>query len=73
MSGVFQNIDPHPLTARRLCIYPPPPSLWCGGDTLAGLKGGWVVNILEDAMTLLCILHTVLCAFKPQRKEEWEW
>jgi hypothetical protein len=25
MSGVFQNIDPHPLTARRVC---PPPWGW---------------------------------------------
>ncbi len=34
MSGVFQNIDP-------------PPSVR-GEDTLAGQRGGWGVNILED-------------------------
>jgi hypothetical protein len=29
---------------------PPPPRLWCGGeDTLDGSRGGWGVNILEDA------------------------
>jgi hypothetical protein len=46
MSGVFQNIDPHPLTARRVCASPP---LVRGEDTLAGRRGGWGVNNLEDA------------------------
>jgi hypothetical protein len=50
MSGVFQNIDPHPPTppaAQRVCT---PSPLWCGGeDTLDGWRGGWGVNILEDA------------------------
>jgi hypothetical protein len=35
MSGVFQNIDPHPSPPGE-CV---PPRLWCGGG----------VNILEDA------------------------
>jgi hypothetical protein len=35
MSGVYQNVDPHPLTARE--------------DTLAGWRGGGGVNILEVA------------------------
>jgi hypothetical protein len=47
MSGVFQNIDPRPLTDRRVCT---PPPLVRGKDTLAGWRGGaWGVNILEDA------------------------
>jgi hypothetical protein len=46
MSLVFQNIDPH-LPHRPASVYP----LWCGGggDTLAGWRKGWGVNILEDA------------------------
>jgi hypothetical protein len=46
MSGVFQNIDPPTsLIARRVCT----PRLWCGGrDTLAGWRGWWEENILED-------------------------
>jgi hypothetical protein len=36
MSGVFQNIDPQPSPLVR------------GEDTLAGWRGGWGVNILED-------------------------
>jgi hypothetical protein len=48
MSGVFQNIDPpHLLTARRVCV--PPPPLVRGKDTLAGWRGVWGVNIFEDA------------------------
>ncbi len=47
MSGVFQNIDPPTsLTARRVRI---PLPLVQGEDTLAGWRGGWGVNILEDA------------------------
>jgi hypothetical protein len=42
MAGVFQNIDP--LTARRVCA-----PLVRGEDTLARGRGGWGVNILEDA------------------------
>ena len=37
MSGVLQNIDPHPLTARRVCSTPSP--LVRGEDTLAGWRG----------------------------------
>jgi len=40
MSGVFQNIDPSP---------PSPPTFGAGENTLAGWRGGWGVNILEDA------------------------
>jgi hypothetical protein len=46
MSGVFQNIDPPiPVTAQRVCT----PPLVRGEDTLAGWRGGWTVNILDDA------------------------
>jgi hypothetical protein len=39
MSGVFQNIDPPPLTGRRVCVPPPhQPRLWCRG----GGHTGWV-------------------------------
>jgi hypothetical protein len=50
MSGIFQNIDPHP-PHRPASVYPPP--LVRGEDTLAGWRGGWGVNILEDADTAL--------------------
>ncbi len=40
MSGVFQNIDPQ-LSS--------PPGAVRGEDTLVGWRGGWGVNILEDA------------------------
>jgi hypothetical protein len=46
MAGVFQNIDPLP-PRRPAIVYPPP--LVQGEDTLAGWRGGWGVNILEDA------------------------
>jgi hypothetical protein len=46
MAGVFQNIDPPPPD-RPASVYPPP--LVRGEDTLAGWRGGWGVNILEDA------------------------
>jgi hypothetical protein len=45
MAGVFQNIDPPP-PHLPVSVYPPP--LVRGEDTLAGLRGGWGVNILED-------------------------
>ncbi len=37
---VFQNIDPHPLTARRVCN-PPPPRLWWGGGHTRWVERGW--------------------------------
>jgi hypothetical protein len=45
MPGVFQNIDPPPLTARRVCTSPP---LVRREDTLAGGEGVGV-NIMETA------------------------
>jgi hypothetical protein len=49
MSGVFQNIDLPPHRPASVC----PPPLVRGEDTLAGWRGGWGVNILEDADTAL--------------------
>jgi hypothetical protein len=46
MSGVFQNIDPHPLTSRRVCT--PPLLVRVGGHT-RWVERGWGGNILEDA------------------------
>jgi hypothetical protein len=47
MSGVFQNIDPPPPPSPPgECV---PPAFGAGGGTLAGWRGGWEVNILEDA------------------------
>jgi hypothetical protein len=48
MSGVFQSINPPP-PHRPASVYPPP--LVRGEDTLDGRRGGWGVNILEDADT----------------------
>jgi hypothetical protein len=57
MSGVFRNIDPHPLTARRVC---PPPAF--------GEERGWGVNSSEDArhcsvlyISKYFVLRTVHC------------
>ncbi len=48
MSGVFQNIDPHPLTARQVCT--PPPLVRGGGHTRWVERGvGDGFNYLEDA------------------------
>jgi hypothetical protein len=48
MSGVFRNIDPHPLTAWGVCT--PPPPLVRGEDTLAGWRwvGGLIVRKTPD-------------------------
>ncbi len=46
MSRVFQNIDPPPPSPPGECV---PPPLLRGEGTLAGRRGGWGVNILEDA------------------------
>jgi hypothetical protein len=46
MSGVFQNIDPPTPSPPGECV---PPAFGGGEDTLAGWRGGWGFNILEDA------------------------
>ena len=64
MSGVFQNIDP---SHRSASVYPPPLEGGGGGkDTLAGWRGGWGVNILEDtrhsSVPYICYVST-LCLY----------
>jgi hypothetical protein len=56
-SGVFHNIDPTPPHRPASVYYPHPPPLVWVEDTLAGWRGGWGVNILEDARhcSVLCI------------------
>jgi hypothetical protein len=52
MSGVFQNIDPPPLTARRVLAPPPLPPSVRVEDILAGWRGDGgvnIFNILKDA------------------------
>jgi hypothetical protein len=51
MSCVFQNIDPRPPSPPGECVRYPTPLLRGeeSEDTLAGWRGGWGVNILEDA------------------------
>ncbi len=56
MAGVFQNIDPPP---------PSPPGE-CVEDTLAGWRGGWGVNILEDAR------HSSVCKYFVPDPQHWE-
>jgi hypothetical protein len=66
MALVFQNITPHP-PHRLAIVYPSP--LVLGEDTLAGRRGGWGVNILEDArhssVLYICkyfvTVHVVFC------------
>jgi hypothetical protein len=63
MSGVFQNIDPHPLNALRVCT----PPLWCWGRThsLGGEEGG---QYFGRCQTLLCTLYvSVLWAYMSAR------
>jgi hypothetical protein len=60
MSGVFQNINPHPLTARAASVYSPPtPPLVRGEDTLAGWRGcgGADTALYSTYVSTLCILY----------------
>ncbi len=52
MSCVFQNIDPPPPPESLASVVYLPP-LVRGKGTLAGWRGGWGVNILEDEDTAL--------------------
>jgi hypothetical protein len=53
MSGVFRVIDPHPLTARRVCT---PPALVRGEDTLLGGEGVGG-QYFGRRQTVLCTLY----------------
>ncbi len=59
MSGIFRNIDPPPLTARRVCT---PPPLVRGKDTLAGWRGGGgsIVRKMPDT-ALYSMYVSTLC------------
>jgi hypothetical protein len=56
MSLVFQIIDPPPPSPPGECV---PPAFVLGGgeDTLAGRRGGWGVNILEDKRHRIALLQ----------------
>jgi hypothetical protein len=54
VSGVFQNIDPPPSSPPSECVHPPHQRR---GYTLAGRRGGWGVNILEDARHRIGLLQ----------------
>jgi hypothetical protein len=60
MSCVFQNIDPPPPSPPGEC------ALVAGEDTLAGWRGGWGVNILEDARrhSSVLYLYRILFVFR---------
>jgi hypothetical protein len=55
MSLVFQNIDPPPPSPPGECE----PPAFVGGeeDTLAGPRGEWGVNILEDERHRIALLQ----------------
>jgi hypothetical protein len=54
MSLVFQKIDPLPPSPLGECV---PPAFVEGEDTLAGHRGGWGVNILEDERHRIALLQ----------------
>jgi hypothetical protein len=51
VSGVFRNIDPHPLSTQRVCP-PPTPKV----HTRRAVRG-WGVNISEDARHWISLLQ----------------
>jgi hypothetical protein len=55
MSLVFQNIDPPSPYPPGKCA--PPPKKKGGRYTLAGRRGGWGVNILEDERHRIALLQ----------------
>jgi hypothetical protein len=68
-------LTPHPLH-RPASVYPPPS--WRGEDTLAGWRGGWGVNILEDARhssVLYICTYFVLCVILQNNVAQihWNW
>jgi hypothetical protein len=60
MSGVFRNIEPHPLTARQ--VFTPQP-LVLGEDTLAGWRGGEGPIVRKTPDTALYSIYvSTLCS-----------
>jgi hypothetical protein len=57
MSDVLQNIDPPPPSPPGECVPPAFGAGVLGEDTLAGWRGGWGVNILEDARHRIGLLE----------------
>jgi hypothetical protein len=55
MSLVFQNIDPLSPSPSGECVLPPQQRR--GVHTLAGRRGGWGVNILEDERNRIALLQ----------------
>jgi hypothetical protein len=53
MSGVFQNIDPHPPTTRRVCT----PAFGAGGGHTRYVARGVGDQYFGRRQTQLCTLH----------------
>ncbi len=70
MSGVFQNIDPHPLTARRVCT---PPPLVRGEDTLARGRGGGgsIVLVRKTPDTALYSIYVSTLWYHKWAEHSW--
>jgi hypothetical protein len=62
MSGVFQNIDPPPLSQPSECVLPPHQRR---GSTHSPAVRGWGVNILEDARHWIGLLQYNLSTPRP--------
>jgi hypothetical protein len=64
MSGVFQNIDPPPPTARRRVCTPhlPLPSFGAGGGHTRWVERGMGGQYFGRRQTQLCTLHVVTVA-----------
>ncbi len=62
-------MTPHP-PLRPASVYPPP--LLRGEDTLAGWRGGWGVNILEDARhRIVNVLYLYRILFAPDQNVKY--
>jgi hypothetical protein len=63
-SKILTPPPPHPGE----CV--PPPPLVRGEDTLAGWRGGWGVNILEDARHCSVLYICTYCALHSKKIQE---
>jgi hypothetical protein len=64
VTGVFQNIDPHPLSTQRVC---PPPAPKAGGVHTRRAVRGWRVKILQDARHRIGLLQYHLSTLTAMR------